>query len=99
MDILLIGNGFDLAHDLPTTYKDFLDFLEKVHPLNYSTLPSLHFDSFIRNPSNITTLNSIRELCFKNNINNYGTIIFVPKQLAIKTGVILKKKSNILYDN
>lgn len=25
MDILIIGNGFDLAHDLKTTYKDFLD--------------------------------------------------------------------------
>lgn len=26
MNILIIGNGFDLAHGLPTTYKDFLDF-------------------------------------------------------------------------
>lgn len=26
MNILVIGNGFDLAHGLPTTYKDFLDF-------------------------------------------------------------------------
>lgn len=22
----MIGNGFDLAHDLPTSYRDFLDF-------------------------------------------------------------------------
>lgn len=29
MNILLIGNGFDLAHKLPTTYKDFLEFCEK----------------------------------------------------------------------
>ena len=29
MNILLIGNGFDLAHKLPTTYKDFLGFCEK----------------------------------------------------------------------
>lgn len=28
MNILLIGNGFDLAHRLPTTYKDFLLFIE-----------------------------------------------------------------------
>ncbi len=27
MNILLIGNGFDLAHDLPTKYTDFLDFV------------------------------------------------------------------------
>lgn len=30
MEILLIGNGFDLAHQLPTSYKDFLRFCEKV---------------------------------------------------------------------
>ncbi len=28
MDILLIGNGFDLAHKLPTKYTDFLNFCE-----------------------------------------------------------------------
>lgn len=26
MNILVIGNGFDLAHDLPTSYREFLDF-------------------------------------------------------------------------
>lgn len=26
MNILVLGNGFDLAHGLPTAYKDFLDF-------------------------------------------------------------------------
>ena len=25
--ILVIGNGFDLAHNLPTRYEDFLNFL------------------------------------------------------------------------
>ena len=28
MRILIIGNGFDLAHDLPTKYSDFMDFVE-----------------------------------------------------------------------
>lgn len=28
MNILLIGNGFDMAHKLPTTYSDFLKFVE-----------------------------------------------------------------------
>lgn len=27
MNILIIGNGFDLAHGLPTIYKDFLEFI------------------------------------------------------------------------
>lgn len=29
MNILIIGNGFDLAHGLPTKYGDFLDFCQK----------------------------------------------------------------------
>ena len=30
MKLLLIGNGFDLAHGLPTSYKDFLEFCKIV---------------------------------------------------------------------
>ena len=30
MEILLIGNGFDLEHNLPTSYNNFLDFCIKV---------------------------------------------------------------------
>lgn len=29
MNILMIGNGFDLEHDLPTKYVDFLNFVEQ----------------------------------------------------------------------
>lgn len=31
MNILVIGNGFDLAHGLPTKYENFLDFCERVN--------------------------------------------------------------------
>lgn len=31
MDILMIGNGFDIEHGLPTTYADFLQFVERFH--------------------------------------------------------------------
>jgi hypothetical protein len=31
MDILILGNGFDLAHKLPTKYSDFLDYCIKQH--------------------------------------------------------------------
>lgn len=38
MNILVIGNGFDLAHGLPTTYLDFLRFIncvkEVIRPIN-----------------------------------------------------------------
>lgn len=30
MNILVLGNGFDLAHGLPTKYSDFLDFVEVI---------------------------------------------------------------------
>lgn len=29
MNILVIGNGFDLAHGLPTRYDDFLTFVDE----------------------------------------------------------------------
>lgn len=32
MNILVIGNGFDLAHGLPTTYQDFLKFTDNYKP-------------------------------------------------------------------
>ena len=28
MNIIVIGNGFDLAHGLPTKYTDFLEFVK-----------------------------------------------------------------------
>ncbi len=30
MDVLVIGNGFDLAHGLKTSYKDFLEACHKM---------------------------------------------------------------------
>lgn len=33
MHILVLGNGFDLAHGLPTSYKDFLTFCKKLQTL------------------------------------------------------------------
>lgn len=33
MNILVLGNGFDLAHGLPTSYISFLEFCEKVMPI------------------------------------------------------------------
>ena len=33
MNILVIGNGFDLEHELPTKYKDFIEFIIGVNTL------------------------------------------------------------------
>ena len=35
MNLLVVGNGFDLAHDLPTRYSDFLDFMTLYVSRNY----------------------------------------------------------------
>lgn len=40
--VLILGNGFDLAHGLPTRYSDFLNFCECVHRIhNYSNIRQL----------------------------------------------------------
>ncbi len=37
MKILVLGNGFDLAHKLPTKYPDFLEFGKRVFPVYENT--------------------------------------------------------------
>lgn len=44
MNILFIGNGFDLAHDLPTKYENFLDFTNVY--LGKTCFDSEYIDSF-----------------------------------------------------
>lgn len=39
MNILVIGNGFDLAHKLPTRYNDFIGFVERF--LNIINTPQI----------------------------------------------------------
>ena len=34
MNILVIGNGFDLAHKLPTKYTDFLEFVKVINQIS-----------------------------------------------------------------
>ncbi len=36
MNILVLGNGFDLAHGLPTKYTDFLKFIENIKRIDIS---------------------------------------------------------------
>lgn len=42
MHILIVGNGFDLAHDLKTSYRDFLDYCRPKldEPIIYYTTPN-----------------------------------------------------------
>lgn len=42
MNILVIGNGFDLAHGLPTKYTDFLEFCKMVSKIYEDEKINLH---------------------------------------------------------
>lgn len=60
MNILLLGNGFDLAHGLPTKYITFLKFckcIEKIYTLN-TNYPVGKFDQYIA-----AHLSSNKDLC------------------------------------
>ncbi|WP_302812270.1 AbiH family protein, partial [Phascolarctobacterium faecium] len=68
MNIILIGNGFDLAHGLPTTYTDFLTFLKRINtppvkPTNFN--PDLEL--LINDPENLDIIEKMRKL-FLNNV-------------------------------
>jgi len=51
MNILIIGNGFDLAHGLPTKYTDFLEYVKEFQFCHNRTAdPLLHeFDELVQN--------------------------------------------------
>lgn len=62
MEILLIGNGFDLEHKLPTSYKNFLEFCEKVRRI-FTFSESTHLSEYRRkNIDNWEIDDSIKEV-------------------------------------
>ncbi len=53
MDLFIIGNGFDLYHDLPTRYEDFAEYMKGSFPQEYGWLYdsirkySLDYEAFL----------------------------------------------------
>lgn len=67
MKILVIGNGFDLAHGLPTSYSSFLDFVKACDDyLTYGTKIA-PFDSFCEEHSGTLLFNEISSHINTNN--------------------------------
>ncbi|MBD5130065.1 MAG: hypothetical protein HDT43_09100 [Ruminococcaceae bacterium] len=69
--ILILGNGFDLAHSLPTRYIDFMDFCKKVESIWHDDLEKFNAINNFRNThiNSWNTDESIRvaiEEAFKN---------------------------------
>lgn len=69
MNILLLGNGFDLAHFLPTTYLDFISFLKRININNKLKDPSYKevLEKYVLDPSNQEIINILNNL-FQNNL-------------------------------
>ncbi len=72
MDILILGNGFDLAHGLKTTYKDFLDYcykqLNKV--ISYKPTDVYFTNMWIRHFFNTPRITGKNWIDFENEIYN-----------------------------
>jgi hypothetical protein len=71
--LVIIGNGFDLAHGLPTTYKDFIDdfwrnFKDKYKTEGYKKLVTTHdsYNNYFLYYSPIENFND-----FKSNLTEY----------------------------
>lgn len=45
MNLFIIGNGFDLAHNLPTTYEHFHKYLKRTYPEAVKMVPSFNIAS------------------------------------------------------
>lgn len=59
--LILVGNGFDLAHGLPTSYKDFInDFWKNIH-LNYNKEEYQKIISFDENYFRILNYSKVTE--------------------------------------
>lgn len=54
MAILVLGNGFDLAHGLPTKYSQFLDFVQMLRD----------YDKYLTNEKVIASNDVLRQACY-----------------------------------
>ena len=52
MDIIVLGNGYDLAHGLPTRYVDFLDFINLIMDMSDKDLNNKINKHIIENINN-----------------------------------------------
>lgn len=85
MKILVIGNGFDLDHDLPTEYYQFIKFCDNIItfrenrklPLkNLTPIQEKYFDELKQNND---LLNDFYSLLIKNNLYKYFSILCISK--------------------
>ena len=84
MNLFIIGNGFDRAHDLPTSYMDFRDYLECE---NWSYLSSLEapYDCVPESNRDFVAKRLWRE--FENNLSEINEAEIVDSCLSLDMGL------------
>lgn len=89
--LVIIGNGFDLAHGLPTSYRDFIDdfwknFKDKCKSDEYKRLVYTHdlYDKYYSSYGVIKNFNDFKESIQKN-INDYPDYVFDYSSLIFYT--------------
>lgn len=96
MNILVVGNGFDLAHNLPTTYVDFLNFVNVIRPIeDYHGLFKKFVSSSDFNKLKDDVKEYIRTKIVKENRPDADLIAV----LRAKNDVIIKEILDLIKDN
>ena len=95
MNILIIGNGFDLAHGLPTKYTDFLDFVKVIKRIYFADYDDIYAEEAWQklNMRENTNKESLKEF-FINIYNTREVEEFKPPQDVLSYIV----KTNIFCD-
>lgn len=99
MNILVIGNGFDLAHGLPTTYSNFLNFIDIIRKIPNTDYSVKCFRRYLENKVTESVGNYICSL-LKANIdeNDYICNIFRNNNNSILSELINKSTENTWID-
>lgn len=84
MNILIVGNGFDLAHGLPTTYSDFLGFIGY-----FRTIYNAKFE----------TINNLKKADDFKKLNDGVQEYLLSKRVRNKEDKIMSELYNIISSN
>ncbi|TMM29815.1 hypothetical protein FDT66_08045 [Polaribacter aestuariivivens] len=107
--LILVGNGFDLAHGLPTSYKDFINDIWKNLEKNYleieyskvfeidNDLIHLLSTKKIENFSDFNIL--MNEISYANDISYNKDILFIEDKFHRKTLLKVKNDFFVLINN
>ncbi|MBE5890451.1 MAG: hypothetical protein E7282_05705 [Lachnospiraceae bacterium] len=92
MNVLLLGNGFDLNHKFPTSYINFINvvnFLLDKEPEEITTIGQVLGDQKLQN------VDSFIKICYEEHARIYDEVIFDDKE---KNQIINIARSNLWYE-